>query len=77
MADLAEADTAPSNKNVPMWEAVYHDYHFVMGRRIHPWMDRRLFQAGDPKYGDNGIDEFNASFAQTFSPLISPLCFVC
>jgi len=64
--DLAEVDTTPSNKNAPMWEAVYHDYSFVMGRRIHPWMDRRTFQMGDPKFGDNAIDEFVSSFAQTF-----------
>jgi len=64
--DLAEVCTSPSNKNLPLFEAVYHDYAFTMGRRIHPWMDRRTFPVGDPKYGDNAMDEFVASFSQTF-----------
>lgn len=64
--DLQEVCTAPSNNNIPMFEAVYHDYSFVMGRRIHPWMDRRTFPIGDPKYGDNDINQFVSSFAQTF-----------
>jgi hypothetical protein len=64
--DLAEVCTAPSNKNAPLFETVYHDYAFTMGRRIHPWMDRRTFPMGDPKYGDNDIPQFAASFAQTY-----------
>jgi hypothetical protein len=64
--DLQEVCTAPSNNNIPMFEAVYHDYSFVMGRRIHPWMDRRTFPIGDPKYGDNDINQFVSSFAQAF-----------
>lgn len=67
VADLAEVCTSPSNTNLPLWHAVYHDYNFSMGRRIHPWMDRRTFNIDDKeKFGDNDIDQFNASFAQTY-----------
>lgn len=66
IADLAEVCTAPSNINIPLYEAVYHDYVFVMGRRIHPWMDRRTFPVGDAKYGDNDMNQFVASFSTTF-----------
>lgn len=64
--DLAEVCTAPSNINLPMYEAVYHDYVYIMGRRIHPWMDRRTFPMGDPKYGDNDMNQFVSSFSTTY-----------
>ena len=65
VADLAEVCTSPSNINVPMYEAVYHDYSFVMGRRIIKWTDRNLWPAGGEP-GDEKIDEFVASFGETF-----------
>lgn len=65
IADLSEVCTSPSNINIPMWEAVYHDYNFNMGRRIHKWNDSNLW-TNEREPGDENIDEFAASFAQTF-----------
>ena len=65
VADAAEVCTMPSNVNIPMYEAVYHDYNFIMGRRILEWTDRNLFPLGR-KDGDEGIDEFVSAFAQTY-----------
>ncbi len=65
VADAAEVCTSPSNNNIPLYEAVYHDYNFIMGRRILEWTDRNLFRKGRED-GDKHIDEFVSSFAQTF-----------
>lgn len=65
VADAAEVCTSPSNNNIPLYEAVYHDYNFIMGRRIIEWTDRNMFPIGK-KDGDEGINEFVSSFAQTF-----------
>ena len=66
VADLAEVCTSPSNNNIPLWEAVYHDYSFIMGRRIIEWFDRNTFPMDTPGQGDHDIDEFTSSFAETF-----------
>ncbi len=65
VADAAEVCTSPNNRNIPMWEAVYHDYYFVMGRRIIEWMDRNTYPIG-ARDGDELFDEFASSYAQTF-----------
>jgi|GEM_PF-4328865 len=65
VADAAEVCTTPSNNNIPLYEAVYHDYNLIMGRRIMEWNDRNLFPLGH-KDGDAEIDEFVSSFAQTY-----------
>lgn len=66
VADAAEVCTAPSNVNVPMYEAVYHDYNYIMGRRIMEWNDRNLFPDRPDVDGDAGMDEFVSSFSQTY-----------
>ncbi len=71
VADLAEVCTSPTNNNIPMYEAVYHDYNLIMGRRIFKWCDRNLWPKrlpDDPDYepGDKGMEEFVAAFGQTF-----------
>lgn len=68
LADAAEVCTAPSNRNIPMYEAVYHDHLFIMGRRIMEWTDRNLFpfDPNNPDKGDEGIDEYVSSYAQTY-----------
>lgn len=63
--DLQEVCTSPSNINIPLFETVYHDYNFQMGRRIIKWNDRRTFPKGRED-GDSDIDEFMSSFAQTY-----------
>jgi hypothetical protein len=63
--DLQEVCTSPSNTNIPLFEAVFHDYNFQMGRRIIEWNNRRQFPPGKAD-GDAAIDEFTASFAQTY-----------
>lgn len=65
VADAAEVCTSPSNHNIPLYEAVYHDYNFIMGRRIMQWNDRNLFPKGRGD-GDANIDEFVASFGETY-----------
>jgi len=65
LADAGEVCTTPSNANIPMWEAVYHDYHLLMGRRIIEWLDRNTFPLGD-RDGDELIDEFVSSYGQTY-----------
>lgn len=65
VADAAEVCTSPSNNNIPLYEAVYHDYSFVMGRRIIEWMDRNTYPMG-ARNGDELIDEFVSSYAETF-----------
>lgn len=65
VADAAEVCTTPSNSNIPLYEAVYHDYNLIMGRRIMAWNDRNMFPPGkeDP---DEHMDELVSSFAQTY-----------
>ncbi|MHB9071218.1 MAG: DUF6259 domain-containing protein [Sedimentisphaerales bacterium] len=65
VADLAEVDTTPANTSIPLWEAVYHDYNFNMGRRIMKWMDENTWPVGKEP-GDANIGEFIASFGQTY-----------
>ncbi len=65
VADLAEVCTTPGNTSIPLWEAVYHDYNFTMGRRITKWHDENTWPS-NKEAGDANMDEFIAAFSQTY-----------
>lgn len=61
--DLQEVCTSPTNNNIPLFQAVYHDYNFQMGRRIIQFMDVHTKWAKQD--GNTNIDSFTAQFAET------------
>ena len=62
LLDAYETDTSGEPHLIPMFQAVYHDYAHVTGRRVFRWWDPNLPQTD----GDEGLDELVTAMGQFF-----------